>query len=217
MARVCSAIYGSLFVMCLMVCFAVQASGAEADSSHLRLFGTVEFRRPINTLPVWLSVLKRNQANPIFEKGSRLNASTTWNDLQTQLASLPKLEQLKVVNRFWNMWPYRLDRDVYGKEDYWAAPYEFRKKSGDCEDYSIVKYFTLRKMGFEIDTLRIVVLRDTVRGYAHAVLAVYLDGKIWILDNLSNNVLEHTRLRNYLPQFSVNEKYRWAHIRPKKN
>lgn len=192
------------------------ALAADGDKPKpIRLFGTVEFRGPLKGLPAWLGAMERNEKNPIFEPGSKLNASTTWDDFKAKAEKLPPMEQLKMVNRFWNRWPYRLDPEVYGKPDYWAAPYEFRKKSGDCEDYSIAKYYTLRELGWPVDKLRIVVLMETVRNVAHAVLVVYMDGDAYVLDNLSNNVLSHTRYKSYAPQFSVNEKYRWAHVRPK--
>ena len=103
----------------------------------------------------------------------------------------------------------------WGKADYWVWPNLFLKKSGDCEDYAIVKYFTLKELGMDTDKLRIVVLRDT-RRLSHAVLAVYMDKDIVILDNISNAILPQGRLRHYVPQFSFNEKSRWAHMRGKK-
>lgn len=188
----------------------------KAGAKPIRLFGTVEFRGPLKGLPSWLSAMERNKRHPVFEPGSKLNASTTWDEFKAKAEALPPMDQLKMVNRFWNQWPYRLDPELYGKPDYWAAPYEFRKKSGDCEDYSIAKYYTLRALGWPADKMRIVVLMETVRNVAHAVLVVYLDGDAYVLDNLSNNVLSHTRYKSYAPQFSVNEDYRWAHIKPKK-
>ena len=122
-------------------------------------------------------------------------------------------ELLRLVNSFWNSWPYREDQANWGKQDYWAAPAQFLKKSGDCEDYAIVKYFTLKELGIAPDSMRIVILRDTIRNLAHAVLVVYLDDEAYVLDNLSNVVQPHTRLRNYSPQYSVNEHGRWTHIR----
>lgn len=71
-------------------------------------------------------------------------------------------------------------------------------------------------MGWPADKLRIVVLMETIRNVAHAVLVAYLDDDAYVLDNLSDNVLSHTRYKSYAPQFSVNENYRWAHIKPKK-
>ena len=195
---------------------AAASETAETRAKPLRLFGTVEFRGPRKGLPSWLRVMERNRQHPVFEPGSRLNASTTWDEFKARAEKLPPMEQLKMVNRFWNQWPYRLDPELYGKPDYWAAPYEFLKKSGDCEDYSIVKYYTLRALGWPADKLRIVVLMETIRNVAHAVLVAYLGDDAYVLDNLSDNVLSHTRYKSYAPQFSVNENYRWAHIKPKK-
>lgn len=189
---------------------------AEAQApKRIQLFGTVEFKGNLKTLTQWQNAMKEHENNPIFVPGSKLNASTTWDSLKASLQKMSQFEQIKAVNSFWNKWPYRQDKDVYGVEDYWAAPYLFRKKSGDCEDYCIAKYFTLRELGFSADQLRIVIVIEKIRNIAHAVLAVYINDDAYILDNLTSSVLSHSKSRNYAPQYSVNEQYRWAHVRPK--
>ena len=190
------------------------ASAQAPDKAHgIKLFGTVEFRRPLSTLPGWLDVIRRNAQSPIFDPARQFNRSTTWAILKQRAAGKSPLETLKVVNSFWNTWPYREDMVNWGKPDYWAIPAQFLKKSGDCEDYAIAKYFTLKELGIPPEDMRIVVLRDTIRNLAHAVLVVYLDGEAYVLDNLSNVVQPHSRLRNYNPQYSVNENGRWTHIK----
>lgn len=184
-----------------------------ADGKGIKLFGTVEFRRPLSTLPGWLDVLERNAASPIFTPERQFNRKTTWAMLREQARGKNGRELLRLVNTFWNGWPYREDQANWGKPDYWEIPAQFLKKSGDCEDYAIVKYFTLRELGIAPSQMRIVVLRDTIRNLAHAVLVVYLDGEAYVLDNLSNVIQPHTRLRHYSPQYSVNETGRWTHIR----
>jgi predicted transglutaminase-like cysteine proteinase len=191
-----------------------KATGAKKPA--VRLFGTVEIRSPLSTLPAWISVMERNKAHPIFIAGSKLHASLTWDALQAKVKGMPKLDQLRLVNSFWNRWPYHEDSELYKKSDYWATPFEFRKNSGDCEDYSITKYYTLRGLGFPAESMRIVVVMETIRNIAHAVLAVYLDDDVYILDNLSANVLSHSRLRNYVPRYWVNEDFRWVHLVPQK-
>lgn len=186
-----------------------------SPSGELRLFGTIEFRRPLESLPGWLDVLKRNEASPIFIAGKYFNKKSSWDSLKAELSGLSQMEQLRKVNTFWNTWPYREDMANWGKADYWAIPAQFIAKSGDCEDYAIAKYFTLKALGFDPQKMRLVVLKDTVRNLAHAVLAVFMDNDAYILDNLSNVVLSHRRLANYLPQYSVNEYGRWSHIRGK--
>lgn len=213
--RICILFCVFFSLVCSFPAYGAQENAGKNKSAKIRLFGTVEFRGPLKTLPAWLSVLERNAKNPIFVPKSRLNSKMTWDDFKAKAEKLSPMEQLKMVNSFWNQWPYREDIKVYGKPDYWAIPAQFRKNSGDCEDYSIAKYFTLRALGFPPEQMRIVVLMETIRNIAHAVLVVYLDGDAYVLDNLSRNVLSHTRYRNYLPQFSVNEKNRWVHVRPK--
>ena len=154
---------------------------------------------------------KSEKADFFDEK--RFNSSTVWKDLKSRVKGKPLLEQLDIINRFWNLWPYRTDKEVYGKQDYWAAPYEFLAKSGDCEDYCIIKYYTLKELGIPVEKMRIVVVRETIRNIGHAVLAVYDGDDVYILDNLSDAVRPMERIRNYVPQFSVNEKYRWVHVK----
>lgn len=188
---------------------------AASSGSRPNLFGTVEFGRPLNSLPGWLDVIDRNRRDPVFELKKRLIRNITWGALKEQTEGLDTLEKLKKVNFYWNQNPYREDQDNWGKADYWAIPAQFIVKSGDCEDYAIAKYFTLKELGVDPSAMRIVVLRDTIRNLAHAVLAVYLNGDIYILDNVTNIVLSHKRIRNYQPQFSVNEQGRWTHIKGK--
>lgn len=194
---------------------AAQASGGAHDSK-VQLFGTVEFKRPLSTLPGWLDLLKRNGMDPVFIPGKAFKKGVTWDNFKAKAPQGNKLELLRYVNSFWNTWPYVEDIVNWKQEDYWEIPAEFLKKSGDCEDYSIIKYFTLKELGVAPESMRIVVVRDTIRNFAHAVLAVYVNDDAFILDNLSNSVLSHTKLRQYSPQYSVNELGRWAHMKGRK-
>lgn len=191
-------------------------SAAPAHDSKVQLFGTVEFKRPLSTLPGWLDLLKRNKMNPIFIPGKVFKKGVTWDTFKSKAPLNNKMELLRYVNSFWNTWPYVEDIVNWGQEDYWEIPAEFLKKSGDCEDYSIIKYFTLKELGVPPESMRVVVVRDTIRNFAHAVLVVYLNDDAFILDNLSNSVLSHTKVRQYSPQYSVNEFGRWAHMKGRK-
>lgn len=195
---------------------AFEARSFRTESGAIKLFGTVEFRRPLDTLPGWLDVIERNMAEPIFIAHKQFNRTTSWDGFQNSVRGKSPMEQLRFVNSFWNGWPYREDIANWGTQDYWEIPAQFLKKSGDCEDYAIVKYFTLKELGFDPQKMRIVVLRDTIRNLAHAVLVVFMDDDAYVLDNLSNVVMSHRRLGNYSPQYSVNEFGRWAHIKGKK-
>ncbi|MBO4369655.1 MAG: transglutaminase-like cysteine peptidase [Desulfovibrio sp.] len=189
------------------------AHDTQNDKNKIQLFGTVEFKRPLTSLPAWIKLLERNKASSIFVNGKQFTKSSTWESLKAGAKGKQGLELLRYVHTFWNKWPYREDPLNWGVPDYWAIPDEFLKKSGDCEDYAIIKYFTLKELGIPADKMRIVVLRDTIRNLAHAVLVVYLDNDAYVLDNLSSAVLSHTRFKHYLPQYSVNEHGRWAHLK----
>jgi len=86
------------------------------------------------------------------------------------------------------------------------------RRSGDCEDYSIAKYFALRQLGFRKEELRVIILFDQIRNIGHAVLAVYEPNDILVLDSLSNIIFSHRKYKHYKPQYSMNETTRWAHV-----
>ena len=195
--------------------WAVQKEGAPAS---VQLFGTVEFRSSLKVLPQWKRVMRLAERQ-VAEFGQCSGqtcppAAASWQLMLATCRDLAPMDQLAAVNRFFNKWPYRLDMELFGVSDYWAAPEEFMRLSGDCEDYSIAKYYALKALGFDIRRLRIVVVKDRIRNIGHAVLAVYLQETAFVLDNLSNLVLEHGKYTHYIPQYSVNEKKRWSHVKP---
>ncbi len=178
-----------------------------------RLFGTVEFKTAFTESNGWLEVMKKC-SRPVFLDEQRFNTSTLWKNLRRRIEGRPYLEMLRLVNCFWNQWPYRTDQEAYGGRDHWAAPDEFLVKSGDCEDYCIVKYYTLKALGVPVACMRIVVVIDAVSGAEHAILAVYgEDSEIHILDNLCDVVLPARSVRHYEPRFSVNEQHHWVHVK----
>lgn len=127
----------------------------------------------------------------LFTPGSRLNSSTTWEQFRKRAEKLGGLDL-----RVWSTISGTTGRTgkivtCTDSPDYWASPREFRENSGDCEDYSIAKYFTLRALGVPKENMRIVVLMETIRNLPHAVLVVYMDGDAYVLDNLSRQVLPH--------------------------
>jgi hypothetical protein len=57
----------------------------------------------------------------------------------------------------------------------------------------------LRRAGIAPDDLRIVIMRDTIRGEDHAVAAARLDGHWLTLDNRRMAMVEDSDIRNYRP------------------
>jgi predicted transglutaminase-like cysteine proteinase len=98
------------------------------------------------------------------------------------------------------------DLAQYGEVDVWSSPLvTFAHGAGDCEDYAIAKFVALRLAGISADDLRIVVMRDTIRGEAHAVAAVRLDGHWLTLDNNRMAMVEDAYVRNYRPLFVIDQ------------
>ena len=94
------------------------------------------------------------------------------------------------------------DAAQYGEPDIWTSPLvTFIHGAGDCEDYAIAKFAALVLAGMAPGDLRILIMRDTVRGEDHAVAAARLDGRWWTLDNRRMAMIEDADIRNYRPTF----------------
>ena len=122
-------------------------------------------------------------------------------------------EELSSDNAFWNRVPYYSDKVHWGIDDYWATPIEtLASNGGDCEDYSIGKYFTLKELGVPIQKLRIVYVRALSRNEPHMVLAYYPepDADPLILDNLNNEILPASKRPDLYPVFSFNDDDLWS-------
>jgi predicted transglutaminase-like cysteine proteinase len=197
---------------------------ASSRSAKGGLFESVEFSNSsLGALPQWSRVVgKMRKEGAAFaacgadESQCRTAPQRAWRKLVVQAGPLSHKDRIETVNRFFNRWPYKLDVEVYGISEYWATPAEFMARSGDCEDYAIAKFYALRQLGFDNESMRIVILWDQIRAIGHAVLAVYEPDGIVILDSLSGLIVPDTRYRHYIPQYSMNETTRWSHIHSQK-
>jgi len=170
----------------------------------------------IDTFPQWVQALERQLRDNLrdgdcSERHINRCHMTRWLAFLGGLRGRPAAEQLREVNRYANELPYVLDIDNYGVEDYWAIPREFFNNGGDCEDYAITKYFSLRWLGYPDADLRIVVVQDTNLRAPHAVLAVGRGEDILVLDNQVRGVLPHRQEVHYAPVYTINEHGWWIH------
>jgi predicted transglutaminase-like cysteine proteinase len=140
---------------------------------------------------------------------------TAWRDIlvNPKYKAMPENEKLEFVNNFMNQTPFIADIQHWGKEDYWATPIEFLSTNGgDCEDFSIAKYFTLRALGVADEKLRITYVKELVIfRQAHMVLAYFPtpDAEPLILDNIDKRVLPAGRRTDLLPVYSFNGSGLW--------
>ena len=115
---------------------------------------------------------------------------------------------LVTVNRHFNRVRFLSDLEHWGVEDYWATPAEFfATDGGDCEDYSIAKYYALKELGVPIARLRITYVKALKLNQAHMVLAYYPtpQAEPLILDNLENEVRPASQRPDLVPVYSFND------------
>jgi predicted transglutaminase-like cysteine proteinase len=119
---------------------------------------------------------------------------------------------LKTVNGFFNQVPYFTDLAHWRVVDYWATPSEMLGSfGGDCEDYSIGKYLSLKEMGVPVEKLRITYVRAINLGESHMVLAYYPtpDADPLILDNLIGEIKPASQRPDLQPVYGFNDDDLW--------
>jgi predicted transglutaminase-like cysteine proteinase len=182
------------------------------------IFNSIEIpKKGLKPFPKWVGASDRFVAEKAKQQGKckpskkRNCYYATWLGMLDSLKDKDPWSKIKGVNTFLNRAPYVVDRINWGVKDYWSTPGQFLSRYGDCEDYAIVKFLSLRALGFPSKKMRIVVVRDLNLKVAHAVLALYVRGKILILDNQIKRVVESKTIRHYRPIFSLNEEGWWLH------
>lgn len=136
-----------------------------------------------------------------------------WQNLIRDSAGLPEAEKLQVVNRFFNQVRF-LDDIIHWKQtDYWATPLEFLiSNGGDCEDFSIAKYFTLRALGVPDDKMSITYVKALELNQAHMVLTYYPtpDAIPLVLDNLIGEIRPANQRPDLLHVYTFNGDNLWV-------
>ncbi|MBL1458137.1 MULTISPECIES: transglutaminase-like cysteine peptidase [unclassified Methylophaga] len=136
-----------------------------------------------------------------------------WQILMQENKDLTEREKLAVVNDFFNSNVLFVDDILlWDKEDYWATPIEMLSLgAGDCEDYSIAKYFTLKQLGVDEDKLRITYVKAIDLNQAHMVLTYFENKRAipLVLDNLINEIQPASRRQDLTPVYSFNGTGLW--------
>lgn len=151
-------------------------------------------------------------------------AERIYRDWQQQVLALRQESnesvRLQRVNQFFNQRiRFVEDADLWRQVDYWATPLEMMGKgAGDCEDFTIGKYFTLRELGVAPEKLRITYVKARIGGssstvtQAHMVLAYYPapNAEPLILDNLVGTIFPASQRPDLTPVFSFNADGIWV-------
>ncbi len=121
-----------------------------------------------------------------------LNRIADYNRKIKSLQPLASGQKLTGINNYLNKLIPAYDMERLQREDYWLTPKEFLTLgTGDCEDYVIIKYYSLIKLGFDKSRLFFAVVRDKYSGGYHMVL-LYEEEEgqsPLVLDNLSFRIM----------------------------
>ena len=193
---------------------------ARAEVTESGLFGMVEISSDnLAALPLWIKVKASFPmlANAAAKCDARIEdcqsqQMTLWRTKIAELQNSPKRIQMQAINRFLNSWKYTPHETETSAERHWSSPLEFLTNGGGARDFATMKYVSLKELGFDPGSMRIVIVNDVLRNKLHAVLSVTLRGKRYVLDSLNDTILEENFVNYYVPLYSVNENTRWAHI-----
>ncbi|SBT18055.1 hypothetical protein MGA5115_02173 [Marinomonas gallaica] len=135
-----------------------------------------------------------------------------WRRTVEESQGLSVGQKLQNVNNFFNMLQFVSDQQHWGQNDYWATPIEFLATGGgDCEDFTIAKYFALRELGVPDEKLRLVYVKALKLNQHHMVLAYYHTPTSVpvLLDNLDKTIKPAVQRKDLLPIYSFNAENLW--------
>ena len=147
---------------------------------------------------------------------NRVPLANELEQLLAEVSSLEPGERVERINAFFNRHiRYVEDPQLWGQSDYWASPVEtLGHGAGDCEDFAIAKYVTLREAGIDNRQLRLIYVRARMGGgsRAHMVLGYYPEPQAepLILDSLVRLVAPAGQRSDLTPVFSFNSEGLWV-------
>jgi predicted transglutaminase-like cysteine proteinase len=129
------------------------------------------------------------------------------------LRGISDAAKAEAVNRYVNRRVQFVDDSrQYGKADLWSAASDtLRRGRGDCEDYAIAKLQMLRAAGIADRDLYLVVAKDLVRRSDHALLVVRAGGRMLVLDNGTDTILNADNPGDYRPVLTFAANGAWTH------
>lgn len=164
---------------------------------------------------------------------ARVSLLHEWQRKIIEARSVNEMEKLAKINEFFNRSvEFEDDRVTWNQSDYWATPLEtIGRGQGDCEDFAIAKYYSLRYAGIPTSKLRLVYVKATLTRpigpyrplpgtpegaftQAHLVLAYYSTpiAEPLVLDNLTTEIKPASQRRDLQPVFSFNGEGIWKGV-----
>jgi predicted transglutaminase-like cysteine proteinase len=161
--------------------------------------------------PVSLDPLTRSKVEEKYGHSALLRL-LAWEKLIQEDASATDMEKLEKVNTFFNRLEFVDDQRHWRKADYWATPVEFLATGGgDCEDFALAKYFTLKAIGVDEKKLNMTYVKALRLNQAHMVVTYFSTPAAvpLVLDNLVTDIVAATSRKDLLPVYSFNGSGLW--------
>jgi len=148
------------------------------------------------------------QINKRYDAKKVFNRIVDYETFLSDLKNAPVNKKLVKVNYKVNKIISMYDKQSKGVGDYWSTPKEFLiEGEGDCEDYAITKYFSLKELGVKESKLFLAICRVNHSRTLHMVL-LYFKNRVAIplvLDNLSWRILPLNKRQDLKIKFIFNE------------
>jgi predicted transglutaminase-like cysteine proteinase len=145
-------------------------------------------------------------------RAPELSKLDQWGKLVRENRNAPVDRKLASVNTFFNQFDFIEDQFLWGQNDYWATLSETLTKSGgDCEDFTIAKYFTLKDLNIPDENMRITYVISIRTRKPHMVLTFNRNPRHEpiVLDTINNHLLPVSKRSDLVPVYSFNTNGYW--------
>ena len=131
-----------------------------------------------------------------------------WRDQVFSLRDLSQLEQVEGVNT-------AVNRDIRYESDYrhwhvrdkWGFPVESLEEGGDCEDFALLKFESLKLLGWSEEAMMVLVGVSDFNGKkeSHATLLVEMEDRSQlVLDSLTDFISPPRDDHHFYPMYGIN-------------
>lgn len=200
-----------LFVFLFSTSLMMRDNVASAANDNI-LPPATSYNDSIDNLPKWERIINFYDMANLSTPSPQYRE---WWDFIRSIKNDHPADQITKTNAWLNKFPYKPDSWIYNRTDHWATPSEFLKNGGDCEDFAIIKYMTLRRLGLRADQMKIAMVYDVYSGTDHSYLVVDFGNQNFVLDSREQSTNPQIFKKRYQAHYAFNEKGIWTFKSPK--
>lgn len=201
----------AFYMITISLVFFTSTMNARADQKPI-LPLTYSYSDGIDNLPKWDRIINFYEMTNLQSPSAEY---VEWWKFIRSLKSMHPAKQIEIVNQEINKYPYKQDNWIYNRTDHWASPSEFLENGGDCEDFAIIKYMTLRRLGFRADQMKIAMVYDIYSGTDHSYLIVEYGKQTFVLDSREQQTSPDVFTKRFQAHYAFNENGIWRYKSPK--